>query len=203
MEVIDNIQDILKTVVPDLKDDGLAGPKTMAALTLWQESQGLTQTGRVDADTWIALMEAGYGYALPDPEEDATISEMETPTEDSTATGTFWDGIQYFTRQDMRCKCGGRYCNGFPVLPDRDMLELADDLRARAGAPLHRSSFLRCDVWNQLQGGVANSKHRTGKAMDFFIEGLSGDQLLAMAQADTRTSYAYKISGQYVHVDVR
>jgi hypothetical protein len=42
----------------------------------------------------------------------------------------------------------------------------------------------------------------TGKALDFCIEGLSGSQLLARAQSDPRTRYAYIIDGQWVHVDV-
>ena len=42
-----------------------------------------------------------------------------------------------------------------------------------------------------------------GKALDFYIEGLSGAQLLARAQADKRTRYAYIIDGQWVHVDVK
>jgi uncharacterized protein YcbK (DUF882 family) len=57
-------------------------------------------------------------------------------------------------------------------------------------------------VWNSLQGGVENSRHMTGKALDFYIEGLSGAQLLSRAQADSRTRYAYIIDGQWVHVDV-
>ena len=51
---------------------------------------------------------------------------------------------------------------------------------------------------------IKNSKHLYGKALDFFIEGVSGQQLLAWAQADPRTSYAYIIdNGPYVHVDVK
>jgi uncharacterized protein YcbK (DUF882 family) len=49
---------------------------------------------------------------------------------------------------------------------------------------------------------VANSKHLTGKAMDFFIEGVSGEAVRAFAAADPRCSYTYVIEGQYVHVDV-
>ena len=53
-EVVDRIQDILQAVVPDLKDDGLAGPKTAAALKIWQESRGLSETGRVDDITSLS-----------------------------------------------------------------------------------------------------------------------------------------------------
>lgn len=121
---------------------------------------------------------------------------------DEGAAGSFWKEIEYFTREEFRCQCGGKYCNGFPAEPDETLVRLVNDLRKQAGRPAHRSSGLRCDTWNTMQGGVHNSKHKFGKALDFFIEGVSGSQLLAMAQADPRTSYAYIIDGQYVHVDV-
>ena len=43
---------------------------------------------------------------------------------------------------------------------------------------------------------------KRGKALDFFIEGVSGETLRAYAAADPRCTYAYVISGDYVHVDV-
>lgn len=185
--------------------DGVWGPQSAAATEKMQELLGIQADGVWGDQTDAAVREYIFsGQDLP--------AASEVVAADGVITGDAeldrqlverFRGIRYISPEEARCQCGGLYCNGFPALPDRDMLELADDLRARAGAPLHRSSFLRCDPWNRLQGGVANSKHRTGKALDFFIEGLSGDQLLAMAQADTRTSYAYIISGQYVHVDVR
>lgn len=200
-EVIDNIQDILKTVAPDLKDDGLAGPKTMAALKLWQESQGLPQTGRVDADTWISLMEGGLGLDLPETAPDTTISKMETPAGDSLATGTFWDGIQYFTRQEMRCKCG-KYCNGFPAEPQELLMILADRARAHFEKPAHNVSCLRCPTWNALQGGVANSQHMYGEAMDIRIDGVTADQLLELFQKQPEVRYCYKINSTNVHFDI-
>lgn len=196
-EVIDNIQDILETVVLDLKDDGLAGPKTMAALKLWQESQGLPQTGRVDADTWIALMESVPDTAQPDPPEDVTDINVGNKTE----TGTFWDGIQYFTRQEMRCKCG-QYCNGFPAEPQKLLMELADRARAHFGKPAHNISCLRCPTWNALQGGVANSQHMYGEAMDIRIDGVTADQLLAFFQKQPEVRYCYKINSTNVHFDI-
>ena len=131
--------------------------------------------------------------------------KVEKPVSDTNVeiTGTFWDHIRYWSREEFRCKCRGKHCNGFPAEPDQTLVELVDDLRHKAGRPGHPSSGLRCDTWNVMKGGVGNSKHKTGKALDFFIEGLSGNQLLAMAQADPRTNYAYVIEGQYVHVDVR
>lgn len=127
--------------------------------------------------------------------------------EDTTGeTGTFWDHIRYFTREEFRCRCGNYhapYCNGFPVEPDETLVEMVDDIRAHFGRPAHTSSGVRCEQHNADQpGAAANSKHKRGKALDFFIEGISGETLRAYAAADPRCTYAYVISGNYVHVDV-
>jgi peptidoglycan hydrolase-like protein with peptidoglycan-binding domain len=55
MEIIDRIQEILQSIAPDLKDDGLAGPKTLEAMKLYQEAHLLPATGRVDDATWELL----------------------------------------------------------------------------------------------------------------------------------------------------
>lgn len=196
-EVVDRIQEILQTVVPELVDDGMAGPKTMATLKLYQEAQGLHQTGRVDDATWDALMEESPN--LPDREP---VPEVDTPAEDSTTMVTFWPGIVYFKREEMRCKCGGRYCNGFPTEPQQLLMELADRARQYFGRPAHVVSGLRCQRWNQIQGGVANSQHMYGEAMDIRIDGVTADQLLAFFQKQPEVRYCYKINSTNVHFDI-
>lgn len=198
MEVIDRIQEILQTVVPDLKDDGLAGPRTMAALKLFQESQGLPQTGRVDGETWDALMQQVPVQESPaDP-----VPEVDTTTEESSTVVTFWPGIVYFKRNEMRCKCGNRYCNGFPAEPQQLLMELADRARKHFGAPAHVVSGLRCSRWNQIQGGVANSQHMYGEAMDIRIDGVSADELLAWMKKQPEVRYCYAINSTNVHFDI-
>ena len=168
--------------------DGIWGPQSAGVTERMQKLLGLYPDGVWGDQTDAAVREYIY-------------SGMDIP-EEVERTGSFWNHIRYWTREEFRCRCGGRYCNGFPAEPDQTLVELVDDLRQRAGAPGHRSSGLRCPQHNANEGGVKNSKHLYGKALDFFIEGVSGQQLLALAQADPRTSYAYIISEQYVHVDV-
>lgn len=123
----------------------------------------------------------------------------------TTDTSDWWENIRYWTRNEFACRCGEKhtpYCNGFPVEPDRTLVELADDIRAHFGRPAHRSSGIRCTQHNIDSRGVSNSKHLYGKALDFFVEGVSGAQLLAYVQTDPRVNYAYIIEGQYVHMDV-
>lgn len=194
MEVIDRIQDILKSVVPDLVDDGLAGPKTMEAMKLYQEAHLLPATGRVDDDTWDMLM-----LEIPKIEQPTSpVPELDTGNQ----TGTFWDGIRHFKREEFRCKCGGRYCNGFPAEPKEQLVELLDAAREHFGRPAHIVSGLRCPTWNSIQGGVANSQHMYGEAADVRIDGVSADELLAFFQDRPGVRYTYPINGTNVHVDI-
>lgn len=190
----------------DLTDvDGIWGPHSAACTENLQHKLNIYPDGVWGAQTDDAVREHIYaGQDLPSSAEGLEAVEVFTGNaEFDRQLAERFKGIRYISPEEARCQCGGKYCNGFPVLPDRTMLELADDLRAKAGAPLHRSSFLRCPQHNANERGVNTSKHMSGKALDCCIEGLSGAQLLAMAQADPRTSYAYIISGQYVHVDVK
>lgn len=197
-EVVDRIQDILiATVDNSLVDDGLAGPKTMAALKRYQEARRLSQTGRVDDATWDALMEES-----PNLPEREPVPEVDTPAEESSATGTFWDGIVYFKRGEMRCKCSGQYCNGFPAEPQQLLMELADRARKHFGRPAHVVSGLRCQRWNQIQGGVANSQHMYGEAMDIRIDGVTAGELLAWMTKQPEVRYCYAINGTNVHFDI-
>ena len=89
------------------------------------------------------------------------------PVPDSdTKTGTFWDEIAFFEREEFRCQCGGKYCNGFPTEPHEATVRFADAIRRRVGKPIPVNSGLRCPTWNSIQGGVANSNHMTGGAVD-------------------------------------
>lgn len=177
--------------------DGIFGEKTRNAVESAQEDLGIPADGVWGPQTEAAVLEAVYTYDVDAPTE-------QEPDADDPELAERFKGIRYWSPEEFRCQCYGKYCKGFPALPDRTLLELVDDIRDKAGAPGHRSSGLRCQTHNDLQpGSVPDSRHRTGKALDFMIEGMTGRQLLAMAQADTRCRYAYIIgNGPYVHVDV-
>ena len=177
--------------------DGIWGNKSRNAVESAQEDLGIPADGVWGPQTETAVLEAVYTYDVDAPTE-------QDPDDASSDLAARFKGIRYWGPEEFRCQCYGKYCDGFPALPSRTLLELVDDLRDTAGAPGHRSSGLRCQTHNDLQpGSVPDSRHRTGKALDFMLENKTGPQLLAMAQADPRCRYAYIIgNGPYVHVDV-
>lgn len=177
--------------------DGIWGNKSRNAVESAQEDLGIPADGVWGPQTETAVLEAVYTYDVDAPTE-------QDPDDASSDLAARFKGIRYWGPEEFRCQCYGKYCDGFPALPSRTLLELVDDLRDAAGTPGHRSSGLRCQTHNDLQpGSVPDSRHRTGKALDFMLENKTGPQLLAMAQADPRCRYAYIIgNGPYVHVDV-
>lgn len=187
--------------------DGEWGSGSREACKEFQRDRGLTVDGYGGPETDKALRHAVYNdlekpVPVVDVPDNNVGDKSDRDTNVPTKTGTFWDHIRYWKREEFRCRCGGKYCNGFPAEPDQTLVELVDDIRHKAGRPGIPSSGLRCKTWNSIQGGVANSDHMKGKALDFSIEGMSGTQLLSLAQADPRTRYAYIIDGGWVHVDV-
>ena len=135
--------------------DGANGPNTEDAVRAFQAAEGLTADGDPGQETQTALLAA------------VAAGRMYTPAKTENAkTGTFWDDIQYFRREEFRCQCGGKYCNGFPAEPVEETVRLADEIRRRAGVPLNVNSGVRCTRHNADVGGVWNSLHLTGQAID-------------------------------------
>lgn len=72
-----------------------------------------------------------------------------------------------FDLTEFRCECGGKFCTGYPVLIDINLLKYAQSLRNKYGA-MTITSGLRCNKYNNsLVGSIKGSKHTKGKAIDF------------------------------------
>lgn len=178
--------------------DNVWGDQTQGATEAFQRDYQLTVDGVFGNGTLARILEVIATGEEPAVAEDNNVGNK---------TGTFWDHIRHWSRDEFKCRCGeyhAPYCNGFPVEPNQTLVELVDDIREHFDRPGIRSSGIRCYQHNIDSNGVKNSKHMSGKALDFFIEGISGETLRAYAAADPRCSYTYVINpGEpYVHVDV-
>jgi len=177
----------------EVKDlDGIWGPISAKATQTAQKQLGLIEDG-----IWGDQTEAGIReYVF-----------QNTGMQKREKNDTFWDHIRYWSREEFRCRCGEYhvpYCDGFPVEPDQMLVELLDDIRHEMGAPAYRSSGIRCRQHNVDSGGVEGSRHMSGKAMDFRIDGVDARKVCDFAGRDPRTNYTYVIGdGPYIHVDVK
>lgn len=83
------------------------------------------------------------------------------------------------------------------------MVRAAEQIREHFGVPITVSSGVRCPSHNAGVGGVPNSKHLTGKAMDFSVKGVGAEQVLAYVRLLPQISYAYAIDANYVHMELK
>ena len=171
------------------KIDGSWGTLSKTATKAFQKDFGLTADGICGTETEKALKHAvAYG-----------VEKKQETTEEAT-DGDFWDDIKYFKKSEFACKCG-KYCNGYPDEMKKGVMTVADRTRAHFGTTAIVTSGLRCKQHNANVGGVANSRHLTGRAMDFRIVGKTAEQVLAYVKQQPEIRYAYAIDSQHVHMD--
>ena len=171
--------------------DGIWGRLSEEAAVAFQRDYGLEPDGIVGQATEKALRGAVAGtmdkVQEADPEE---------------AVDSWWKDIRYFAREEFRCKCGGRYCNGFPAEMQEAVVKIADAAREHFGRPAHVVSGLRCRQWNAHEGGVANSQHMYGEAIDLRIDGVDSETLRQFVASQPGHRYSYCINSTNVHFDI-
>lgn len=169
--------------------DGDWGTLSKTATKAFQKDHGLQADGVFGDSTAKAVL--------------AAVAKNETKPTTTTATGNFWDEIEFFDREEFRCKCNGKYCNGFPAEPKEAMVRIANQLRKNLGVPVSVISGLRCPRWNENQGGVENSQHMYGEAADIYAEGVSQSKVEAELDRIGGVRYHYPIDGSSnVHFDI-
>lgn len=178
--------------------DGQWGEMSTAACKAFQRDYGLTIDGICGPMTQKMLVAAVAGTAA----KVERPAESEPTATDKPQTGTFWDEIKWFKREEFRCKCGGKYCNGYPAEMQEAVVKIADAAREHFGRPGHVVSGLRCEKWNAHEGGVANSQHMFGEAIDLRIDGVDSETLRQFVAAQPGHRYSYRINGTNVHFDI-
>ena len=185
--------------------DGLWGDKSRLATANFQRDfGGISVDGIAGEETEKALKHAvAYGIEKkPDSTDYTNVQNNNTDDSTNSNTGTFWDGIRYFTREEFACKCGGQFCNGYPAEMQEAVVKIADAARAHFGKPAHVISGLRCRQWNAHEGGVANSQHMYGEAIDLRIDGVPAETLRQFVSAQPGHRWSYCINSTNVHFDI-
>lgn len=173
--------------------DGIPGKNTRLAVLEFQDQEGLEQDGSPGPLTQAALLEAVANGRF-------RAEDAQTPEE---TTGTFWDGIKYFKKQEFACKCG-KYCDGYPAEIDMNMVKIADQIREKIGKPITINSGLRCKTHNSNVGGVSNSQHLLGKAADLGCpSGCTPAQMASIAEEIMGDTGGIGTYSWGVHIDTR
>lgn len=191
--------------------DGLWGEKSKMATEAFQgDFGGISVDGICGDQTEKALKHAvAYGIEKKSDSTDYTadytnVQNNNTGNSADSNTGTLLDGIKYFKKPEFACKCGGRYCNGYPAEIDMNMVKIADKIREKIGKPITINSGLRCKTHNANVGGVSNSQHLYGTAADLGCpDGCTPAQMASIAEEIMGNTGGIGIYSWGIHIDTR
>ncbi|MBR1646029.1 MAG: N-acetylmuramoyl-L-alanine amidase [Selenomonadaceae bacterium] len=120
---------------------------------------------------------------------------VDTPTQSGTVGS-------HFNASEFVCHCCGQGS------VDSRLIELLEELRAKAGKPVHVNCGYRCSKHNKEVGGVPNSQHVLGTAADITIPEIGfkrARELVESIDFDGTGFYPPLENGGawFIHVDVR
>lgn len=149
---------------------------------------------------WICA-QIGSTVYLSDGTSSNSSSSVSTPSGGASV---------HFKKFEFKCKCGGKYCNGYPAgNTNAKLLTILEKIRAHYGKSVTIRSGQRCKRRNAQVGGVSNSAHTKGKAADIYIKGIcdtaSGRRRVVALAYQYGAKYAYantKQMGTSVHINV-
>ena len=106
--------------------------------------------------------------------------------------------IKYFKMQQFKCKCGCQQNNISPVL-----VQMLDVARSTAGIPFIITRGYRCKKHNKNVGGVTDSQHCNGNAVDIVWKDYN--QLYLMINALLLAGFnriGIHYQKKFIHVDI-
>lgn len=204
--------------------DGIEGNGTINAYKNFQRDFGLVVDGIYGVNTENALINAvkslqsklnnkGYNLTVDGLVGNYTINAIK---DFQAKNNLVVDGIagvetfkklgsykcKYFDDSEFSCGCG---C-GLNLEKDK-IKQIADEIREHFGRPAIITSGTRCKNYNTRVGGVSNSYHLTGNAIDIYINGVSYNEILSFTNKivnEGRARYTYGGTAQMgnaVHID--
>jgi hypothetical protein len=179
--------------------DGDWGSGSREACKAFQRDRNLTADGYGGPETDKQLRYAVYNEL----EKLEPVPELDTTEENLAETEMEWPGVVHFDPEEIRCKCNGKYCNGFPHKMQPLVMQIAERARQWSGHPIQVISGLRCETHNRNEKGVKNSQHMYGEALDVYFYGVTPAAALAWLQSQPDVRYAYQIDGSNnIHFDI-
>lgn len=209
--------------------DGIEGAKTKASYKAFQRDFGLVQDGIYGVKTDAKLVEvikdiqSKIGATVDGVAGENTKTKCKEyqsrngliadgicgiATRNSfNNQGLSWDNVKHFKKSEFTCKCG---CGTNNI--DLRLVNIIDETREHYNKPIIITSGCRCTKHNKNVGGVQGSRHVLGKAIDFYVQGVSIAEVLKYTQSlvsQGRLRYTY--TGKYsngdmqgaVHIDIK
>lgn len=156
--------------------DGIKGEKTLNAIKQFQADKGLTVDGIAGQKTIdcirsiIVVDQQRFGVTVDGVAGEETTNARLNYCDNILSD---WDDIKHFKKSEFTCKCGCGLNN-----IQLGVVKIADEVREHFGSPAIVTSGTRCEKHNKEVGGVSNSRHLKGKAIDMYVQNVSWYDLL-------------------------
>lgn len=156
--------------------DGIKGEKTLNSIKQFQADKGLTVDGIAGQKTIdcirsiIVADQQRFGVTVDGVAGEETTNARLNYCDNILSD---WDDIKHFKKDEFTCKCGCGLNN-----IQLGVVKIADEVREHFGSPAIVTSGTRCKKHNKEVGGVSNSRHLQGKAIDMYVQNVSWYDLL-------------------------
>lgn len=185
------------------KIDGIKGTQTINAIKKFQENNNLKVDGIAGQQTIdkvreiITNIQTKIGVTADGVAGPETIKAL-----NNYCASNSWDSIKHFKQSEFTCKCGCGLNN-----IQLEVVKIADEVREHFGNPAIVTSGTRCPKHNTEVGGVANSRHLEGKAIDMYIQNVGWNDLLEYLrelEQKGKIRYCYHIkNSDCCHFDIK